>query len=76
MKADKKVMDAITTSPDKQNAKISSDKKVDELMQQYLFTQTEIFKRFSTDRDFQRSYKEFIFDAIWSQKNNQEYQSF
>jgi hypothetical protein len=24
----------------------------------------------------QRSYKEFIFDAIWSQKNNQEYQSF
>ncbi|MDX2304927.1 MAG: DUF6261 family protein [Microscillaceae bacterium] len=54
MKADKKVMDAIHTSPDKQNAKISSDKKVEELMQQYLFTQTEIFKKFSTDPDFQR----------------------
>ena len=65
MKADKKVMDAITTSPDKQNAKISSDKKVDELMQQYLFTQTEIFKKFTTDQDFQRRYKEFIFDTIW-----------
>ena len=65
MKADKKVMDAITTSPDKQNARISSDKKVEELMQQYLFTQTEIFKKFSTDQDFQRRYKEFVFDTIW-----------
>ena len=69
MKADKKVMDAITTSPDKQNAKISSDKKVEELMQQYLFTQTEIFKKFSTDNDFQRRYKEFIFDTLWGSNN-------
>ena len=67
MKADSKIMDAITTSPDKQNAKISSDKKLDELMQQYLFTQTEIFKKFSTDQDFQRRYKEFIFDTLWMQ---------
>lgn len=67
MKADSKIMDAITTSPDKQNAKISSDKKVEELMQQYLFTQTEIFKKFSTDKDFQRRYKEFIFDTLWQQ---------
>ena len=67
MKADGKIMDAINTSPDKQNAKISSDKKVDELMQQYLFTQTEIFKKFSTDKDFQRRYKEFIFDTLWKQ---------
>ena len=67
MKADNKIMDAINTSPDKQNAKISSDKKVDELMQQYLFTQTEIFKKFSTDQDFQRRYKEFIFDTLWTQ---------
>jgi len=67
MKADDKIMDAINTSPDKQNAKISSDKKVEELMQQYLFTQTEIFKKFSTDHDFQRRYKEFIFDTLWGQ---------
>jgi type I restriction enzyme R subunit len=65
MKADAQIMDAITTSPDRQNAKISSDKKVEELMQQYLFTQTEIFKKFSTDKDFERRYKEFIFDTLW-----------
>jgi type I restriction enzyme, R subunit len=65
MRADVRIMDAINTSPDKQNAKISSDKKLDELMQQYLFTQTEIFKKFSTDPDFQRRYKEFIFDTLW-----------
>lgn len=67
MKADAKVMDAIVTSPDRQNAKISSDKKLEELMQQYLFTQTEIFRKFSTDKDFQRRYKEFIFDTLWQQ---------
>ncbi len=71
MKADLKIMDAINTSPDKQNAKISSDKKVEELMQQYLFTQTEIFKKFSTDQDFQRRYKEFIFDTLWTQQSKQ-----
>lgn len=71
MKADSKTMDAINTSPDKQNAKISSDKKVEELMQQYLFTQTEIFKKFSTDKDFQRKYKEFIFDTLWAQQGKQ-----
>lgn len=71
MKADSKVMDAIVTSPDRQNAKISSDKKLEELMQKYLFTQTEIFKRFSQDKDFQRRYKEFIFDTLWTQSNKQ-----
>ena len=71
MKADGKIMDAINTSPDKQNAKISSDKKVEELMQQYLFTQTEIFKKFSTDKDFQRRYKEFIFDTLWKQQGKE-----
>ena len=71
MQADSKTMDAINTSPDKQNAKISSDKKVEELMQQYLFTQTEIFKKFSTDKDFQRKYKEFIFDTLWAQQGRQ-----
>lgn len=63
MKANKDIMDAIKYS-DKQNAKISSDKKLEELMQQYLFSQTEIFKKFTTDKDFQRRYKEFIFDTL------------
>jgi len=68
MKKDELTMKAITESPDKQNAKISSDNKVDELMQQYLFTQTEIFKKFSTDKDFERRYKEFVFDTLWMSK--------
>ena len=71
MKADSKIMDAINTSPDKQNAKISSDKKLEALMQQYLFTQTEIFKRFTSDNDFNRQYKEFIFDTLTQGVNHQ-----
>lgn len=63
MRANKDIMDAVKYS-DKQNAKISSDKKLEELMQQYLFSQTEIFKKFTTDKDFQRRYKEFIFDTL------------
>ncbi len=63
MKADKEMMDTVKYS-DKQNAKITSDKKLEELMQQYLFTQTEIFKKFTEDKDFQRRYKEFIFDTL------------
>jgi type I restriction enzyme R subunit len=63
MKANKEIMDAIQHS-DKQNAKISSDKKLEELMQQYLFSQTEVFKKFTTDKDFQRRYKEFVFDTL------------
>lgn len=63
MKANKEIMDAVQYS-DKQNAKISSDKKLEEMMQQYLFSQTEIFKKFTTDQDFQRRYKEFIFDTL------------
>lgn len=66
--ADKHLMDLISVSKqnhDRQNAKITSDKKLDEVMQQYLFTQTEIFKKFTQDKDFQRRYKEFIFDLLW-----------
>lgn len=69
MKKDERIMDSITTSPDKQNAKISSDKKLEKLMQDYLFTQTEIYKKFSTDKDFERRYKEFIFDTLWKHGN-------
>lgn len=71
MKKDEKIMNAIMTSPDKQNAKISSDKKLEDLMQQYLFTQTEIFKKFTVDDDFQRQYKEFVFDTLWQQGQGQ-----
>jgi len=64
IRADSQTMDTINTSPDKQNAKISSDRKVDKLMRDYMRTQTEIFKKYSTDEDFKRRYREFIFDAL------------
>lgn len=63
MKANKDLMDAVKYS-DKQNARITSDKKLEELMQQYLFSQTEIFRKFTTDKDFERKYKEFIFETL------------
>ncbi|WP_286019326.1 type I restriction endonuclease subunit R [Candidatus Venteria ishoeyi] len=63
MKAHKETMDAVKHS-DKQNAKITSDKKLEEIMQQYLFSQTEIFKKFTEDDDFQRRYKDFIFNTL------------
>jgi len=67
MKKDERVMNAIIHSPDKQNAKESSDLKLEHLMQQYLFTQTEIYRRFSTDLDFKRRYEDFIFDKLSQQ---------
>jgi hypothetical protein len=33
-------------------------------------SQTEIYKKF-LEPDFQRRYKEFIFDTLWTQKNKQ-----
>ena len=69
MKEDKEIMDAIKYSPDRQNAKMASDNRLEELMQQYLFSQTEIFKKFTQDLDFQRRYKEFMFDTLVEQNN-------
>lgn len=65
MQADFELIESIKDSPDKQNAKIASDKKLKEIMEKYLFSQTEIYKKFTQDVDFQRKYKEFIFDALW-----------
>jgi type I restriction enzyme R subunit len=73
IKADVNLMDSIAVSKgnhDRQNAKITSDKKIDEVMQKSLFTQTEIYKRFSQDKDFQRRYKEFIFDLLWEKEKD------
>ena len=67
MKKDGRLMDNIIHSPDKQNAKESADAKLKQLMQQYLFTQTEIFKKYSDDPDFKRCYEEFIFDTLSQQ---------
>ena len=71
MRASTEIMEAINHS-DRQNAKISSDRKLEELMQQYLFSQTEIFRKFTTDPDFQRKYKAFIFDTLMEKRNNSQ----
>lgn len=63
MRANKELMDDIKYS-DKQNARISSDKKLEETIQQFLFSQTEIYRKFTNDPNFQRRYKEFIFDTL------------
>ena len=68
MKADGDTINTMKYS-DKQNAKIYSDRKIEEMMQQYLFSHTEIFKKFTQDKDFQRRYKEFIFDTLWAAGN-------
>lgn len=67
MKANVELVTRMKDSPDRQNARGQSDKELEKMMQQYLFTQTEIFKKFSSDKDFQRRYKEFIFDVLWQQ---------
>ncbi|NLR63027.1 type I restriction endonuclease subunit R [Chitinophaga varians] len=54
---------------DKQNAKITSDKKVEDLMQDIIFTYTDLYKKFTDDADFKRQYLEFVFDKIWKQHN-------
>lgn len=56
---------------DKQNAKITSDKKVEDLMQDVIFTYTDLYKKFSDDKDFKRQYLDFVFDKIWKQSNQQ-----
>ena len=61
--------DGITTTTiqnsDKQNAKIASDKKVEDLMQDVIFQFTDLYKKFTDDPDFKRQYMAFVFDRLW-----------
>jgi type I restriction enzyme R subunit len=56
---------------DRQNAKITTDKKVEDLMQDVIFTYTDLYKKFSDDADFKRQYLDFVFDKMWKQKTQQ-----
>jgi type I restriction enzyme R subunit len=67
IKKDAKLMNNIIYS-DRKDAKELSDKKVDYLMQQYLSTQIEIYKKFSTDLEFKKRYEDFIFDTLTQQR--------
>lgn len=68
LERDEATVNAVIHS-DKQNAKITSDKKVEDLMQDVIFTYTDLYKKFTDDADFKRQYLEFVFDKIWKQKH-------
>ncbi len=66
---DEATVNAVKNS-DKQNAKITSDKKVEDLMQDVIFQYTDLYKKFTDDPDFKRQYLDFVFDKIWNQQTN------
>lgn len=61
---DEATLNAVKNS-DKQNAKITADKKVEDLMQDVVFVYTDLYKKFSDDPDFKRQYLDFVFDKLW-----------
>ena len=67
---DEATVNAVKNS-DKQNAKITADKKVEDLMQDVIFTYTDLYKKFSDDKDFKRQYLDFVFHKLWSSAHNQ-----
>lgn len=66
MKANMSMLKSIINS-DKDNAKITSDENVQNLMQSLMFTHTEVYKKFTKDPDFKRRYLDFIFDIMWDE---------
>jgi type I restriction enzyme R subunit len=68
--SDTETVNAVHNS-DKQNAKITSDKKVEDLMQDVIFQYTDLYKKFTDDPDFKRQYLDFVFEKIWSGKGMQ-----
>ena len=64
LKENLEILKSILNS-DKANAKITSDEKVKDVMQNLMFTHTGIYKKFSNDVDFKNRYLEFIFDMMW-----------
>ncbi|MCT3921674.1 type I restriction endonuclease subunit R [Elizabethkingia anophelis] len=65
---DEETVNAVKNS-DKQNAKITSDRKVEDLMQDVIFTYTDLYKKFTDDADFKRQYLDFVFEKIWNQNH-------
>lgn len=69
MKGKIEILKSIKNS-DRDNAKITSDESVQNLMQSLMFTHTGIYKKFLNDTDFKSQYLEFIFDIMWNEGNN------
>lgn len=61
---DKTILETMANSS-RQNAKDASDKKVKEIMQKFIFANTEIFKTYMNNKEsFQNRYNEYIFDML------------
>ena len=69
MEADEETLASIKNS-DKDNARITSDEKVIDLIETLMFTHTEIYKKFKTDPDFKKRYQDFVFDVLWEKAGN------
>ncbi len=73
MEQDEATTRAIRNS-DRQNARITSDKKVEELMQDVIFQFTDLYKHFTDDPDFKRQYQAFIFEKLWQKARGDAHQ--
>ncbi len=70
IKSDEETLRSIRNS-DKDNAKVTSDKKVYEMIQQMMFAHTSIYKKFMDDPDFKDRYETFIFDDVWDKAHKE-----
>ncbi|MBU3214793.1 DEAD/DEAH box helicase family protein [Clostridium estertheticum] len=66
MKTNMKMLKSIINSH-KDNAKITTDEEVKDVMESLMFTHTEVYKKFTKDPDFKRRYLDFIFDVMWDE---------
>lgn len=64
MKKDIDMVDAINNS-DEENAKDISDEAVTDIMRRFMFTHTQIYKKFSNDENFSKEYMNYIFSTIY-----------
>lgn len=68
MAGDERHMETMRNS-DRQNARIASDEKVTEMVQDFIFTSTDFYKMFMDNPDFKRQYMDFIFNKMWDRAN-------
>lgn len=55
----------VNNAPDRQNAKAVSNKKLKNEIKKLMMTQTEIYKRYMQDPEFQKKYEDYVFEMIY-----------
>lgn len=68
---DEATVNAVKNS-DKQNAQITSDKKVKDLMQKVIYQYTDLYKKFTENENFKQAYLDIVFKMIRNQQNNEQ----